>query len=76
MVTHTVTLGYVEPGERDAFRALLSRRGAHRLGAEGQGVLPDLDEQTPGDIAGQFVVDLDDHVLAFAHPHGRTLTWQ
>ena len=27
------------------------------------------------DVAGRFVVSLDERALGLAHPHGRTLSW-
>jgi hypothetical protein len=77
VVTHSATLAYLGPDERNAFIRLLAESGVHRLGAEGPQVLPELTDQIPGtvDVGGRFVVSLDDRPLALAHPHGRTLTW-
>lgn len=77
VVMHSATLSQVEQHQRDAFAATPARHGAHRLGAEGHKVLPRLAHQIPEgtDVNGRFVVSLNEHVLALAHPHGRTLTW-
>ena len=76
VVVHSATLAYLDWPARDAFVGLLRRRGVHRLGAEGPSVLrhlyPQLDKT---DVAGRFVVSLDDRALALADPHGRSLTW-
>lgn len=73
VVTHTAVLTYVDTATRDAFLDLLRARGAVRLGAEGQRVLPHLG--TPPDPRERFVVSTDDDVLAYASPHGRWLDW-
>ncbi len=77
VVTHTSAMIYLEPADRDRVRAVIASAGAHRLGGEHAGVLPDVDARTPDPsaIAGRLVVSLDDAPLALAHPHGAALTW-
>jgi hypothetical protein len=77
VVTHSATLAYLEQDQRNAFTSMLNASGVHRLGAEGPRVLPHLTARIPdgADMAGRFVVSLDDRALALAQPHGRNLTW-
>ncbi len=77
VVTHTAALVYLEPADRDRVRAVIAGAGAHRLGGEHAGVLPDVDASVPDPsaIAGLLVVSLDDAPLALAHPPGAALTW-
>ncbi|MGH3550804.1 MAG: DUF2332 domain-containing protein [Pseudonocardiaceae bacterium] len=77
VVVHSATLFYLDQHDREVFTAILSRHGAHRLGCEGPGVLPELTPQLPADVRvdGLFLLSLDDRVLGLAHPHGRTLRW-
>jgi 8-oxo-dGTP pyrophosphatase MutT (NUDIX family) len=76
VVVHSATLAYVDRSGRAAFVQLLRQRGVHRVGAEGPSVLQHLHSQLDGiDIAGRFVVSLDDQVLGLAQPHGRSLLW-
>jgi hypothetical protein len=77
VVVHSATISYLDQHDREAFTALLCQHGAHRLGCEGSGVLPELTEQLPADIRvdGRFLLSVDDRVLGLAHPHGRTLMW-
>lgn len=78
VVVHSATLSYLGQHDRDTFTAIISRHGAHRLGCEDPGVLPELTPQLPADVHGggqQHVLSLDNRVLGLAHFHGRTLTW-
>ncbi len=77
VVTHTAALAYINAEARSEVRAVIAAAGAHRLGAEGPGVLPDVHAALPAgtDVAGRFVVSLDDTPLALAHPHGAALDW-
>lgn len=77
VVTHTAALVYLAAADRDRVRAAIADAGAHRLGGEHAGVMPDVDARVPDPaaIAGQLVVSLDDVPLALAHPHGAALTW-
>jgi hypothetical protein len=70
---HSATLACVDAGKRAAFLEVIRASGVHRVGAEGQGVLPHLSRQIPGDVGGRFVVSVDDGVVALADPHGREL---
>lgn len=73
VVLHTAVLFYADRATRAEFVTLLRERGVHRLGAEGDDVVPNLDTSGVGDR--QFLVSLDDDVLARAQPHGRWLEW-
>jgi hypothetical protein len=77
VVTHTATLTYVEPHKRDAFCQLLASRGIHRVGAEGLGVLADIDQQAPMDMdaAGEMILSIDQRAVASVHQHGRSIRW-
>ncbi len=77
VVTHTAALVYLAPAERAAVRASIATAGAHRLGGEHGGVLPDVDARLrdPASVQGQLVMALDDEPLALAHPHGAAMTW-
>jgi hypothetical protein len=73
VVMHSATLAYVDAGKRAAFLGVIRAFGAHRVGAEGPGVLPHLAHQLPPHVGGRFVVSVDDRVVALAHPHGSEL---
>lgn len=77
VVVHSATLFYLDQSGREAFIAVLSRHGGHRVGCEGPDILSQLTNQLPSDIEvdGRFLLSLDDRVLGLAHPHGRTLSW-
>ena len=77
VVFHTAALVYLDAEQRDGVRSVVAAAGAHRLGGEGGGVLPDVDARLPAasDVGGRLVVSLDDEPLALAHPHGATLEW-
>ncbi len=77
VVTHTSSMIYLDPEGRDRVRRTITDAGAHRLGGEHEGVLPDVDARVPeaSDVGGQLVVSLDDVPLALAHPHGAALHW-
>ena len=77
VVMHSATLTYVSLSERSAFLGIVAAHGAHRIGAEGPEVLPHLANQLPDfeSIVPRHVVSIDDKVVAFAHPHGRSLHW-
>jgi hypothetical protein len=77
VVVHSATLFYLDQPDREAFMAVLSRYGAHRLGCEGPEILPRLADQVPSNshVDGWFLLSLDDRVLGLAQPHGRTLRW-
>jgi hypothetical protein len=77
VVVHSATLFYLDQPDRDAFRAVLSRYGTHRVGCEGSDILPQLTNQLPAniDVDGWYLLSLDDRVLGLAQPHGRTLKW-
>lgn len=73
VVLHSVTLTYVTPGERAAFCGVLAERGAHRLGLESPGVMPDPAEPARPAPPGMMLLSLDGVVLALADQHGRCL---
>lgn len=77
VVVHSATLSYLAQDQRHAFVKALERRGVHRVGAEGAGVLPALTTQLPGgvDPQGRFLLSLDDTVLALVGPHGGSIDW-
>lgn len=76
VVAHSATLAYLDGRDRACFVSLLQDLGVHRLGAEGPRVLPQLAGlPQESEVAGRFVISLDEQALALAHPHGRTLTW-
>jgi hypothetical protein len=77
VVVHSATLFYLDQPDREAFTAVLSRYGTHRVGCEGPDILPQLTNQLPAniDVNGWFLLSLDDRVLGLAQPHGRTLKW-
>ncbi|MCA1708618.1 MAG: DUF2332 domain-containing protein, partial [Actinobacteria bacterium] len=77
VIVHSATLSYLDQPDREAFAAMRSRHGVHRLGCEGPDILPQLTKQLPSniDVDGRFLLSLDDRVLGLAHPHGRTLSW-
>jgi hypothetical protein len=77
VVVHSATLFYLDQPDREAFMAMLSRYGGHRIGCEGRDILPQLTKQLPSNIEvdGWFLLSLDDRVVGLAHPHGRTLSW-
>lgn len=77
VVTHTAALAYIDAEARNEVRSAIAAAGAHRLGAEGAGVLADVRDALPAgtDVAGRFVLSYDDTPLALAHPHGARLDW-
>jgi len=76
VVTHSATLAYLNARDRASFVSILEDLGVHRLGAEGPRVLPQLAGlPRESEVAGRFVISLDEQALALAHPHGRALTW-
>jgi hypothetical protein len=77
VVMHSATLTYASLSERNAFLDIVASYGAHRIGAEGPKVLPHLANQLPDfeSIVPRHVISIDDKVVAFAHPHGRSLRW-
>jgi len=77
VVTHSAALVYVDPDQRRGVVETIAERGAHRLGAEGTTVLPEVQQQLPAGVEAdrRFVVSLDGAPLALADPHGSQLSW-
>ncbi len=77
VVTHTAAMVYLAPDDRDCVRRVIAGAGAHRLGGEHAGVMPDVDARVPdaSRVGGRMVVSPDDVPLALADPHGAALHW-
>jgi len=77
IVTHSAALVYADPDQRRGIVETIAEHGAHRLGAEGSTVLPEVQQQLPAGVeaGGRFVVSLDGVPLALADPHGLQLSW-
>jgi hypothetical protein len=81
VVFHSAVIAYLEPDDRRRFVALMTGLVAARacpwVSNEAPEVLPEVTAPGMGRPPGpaQFVLGLDGGALAWAHGHGRTLTW-
>ncbi|HEX6249102.1 MAG TPA: DUF2332 domain-containing protein [Nocardioidaceae bacterium] len=78
VVFHSAVIAYLSPQERDRFQQLMAdlvgRGGCHWVSNEGPQVLPSV--AVPGRApAGMFVLGVDGRAVAWAHGHGRALSW-
>lgn len=80
IVFHTAVIAYLSDVDRERFHALMTglvARGAcHWVSNEAPRVLPAVTATAPsGPVDGSFVLGVDGVARAFAHGHGRRLTW-
>lgn len=77
VVVHSAALVYVEPEQRrEEFADAMRRLPGQWISQEGAAVLPSLLPQGHGAAGERMVLALDGRAVAFAHPHGRHLTWR
>ncbi|WP_198169698.1 DUF2332 family protein [Agromyces laixinhei] len=76
VVFHTAVLMYLDDAGREAFVRQVGELPGHWLSVEGRSVVPGIRvrDDVPND-SSDLVLAVDGVQRAWAHPHGRALTW-
>lgn len=76
VVVHSATVAYLTRDERARVAEACATHRARRIGLEGVEPTRDLGVRTPDrELAGRFVLSIDNAAVADADPHGRDLRW-
>lgn len=81
VVFHSAVIAYLDPGDRDRFRELMTglvaRGRCHWVSNEGKRVLPAVTATGPAipEESPTFVMGIDGRAVAWTHGHGRSMTW-